>query len=59
MPQYTIRGGYTFKEADGSTKSGGQTIELDDEMAKLHADKIDPVQASAQALDAPADAAHE
>ncbi len=30
----------TFRDSDGSTKGVGQTIELDDEMAKVHATRV-------------------
>lgn len=52
MPLYTIRPGHSFREADGSVKSGGQTIELGEDIAELHADKVDLV----DPLDAPAPA---
>lgn len=39
---YIIRSGCSFVQPDGSKLTGGDTIELDDDVAKLHADKVDP-----------------
>ena len=47
MPQFKVRPGEQFKDADGSIKAGGDTIELDAEMAALHRDKVDPVVSAA------------
>lgn len=53
MPQYKIRPGESFRDSDGSIKGGGETIELCDEMAAVHRDKIVPVP---EELPAPGDA---
>lgn len=45
---YRIRTGAAFRQADGSLLSGGDVIELDDDVAQAHADKLDPVQTPAQ-----------
>lgn len=44
---YRIRAGVAFVHADGSRATGGQLIELDDDVAQAHADKLEPVQAPA------------
>lgn len=38
---YKIKGGCSFRDSDGSIKTGGEFIELDDETAELHKDKLD------------------
>jgi hypothetical protein len=38
--RYTINPGHGFLDGDGSVKSGGQTIELSDEAAAAHRDKV-------------------
>lgn len=38
---YKIKGGHSFRDADGSVKTGGQFIELDDDTAETHDDKLD------------------
>ena len=38
---YLIRGGASFLLGDGSVKTGGDTIELEDDVARIHADKIE------------------
>lgn len=43
MTQYKIRFGESFKQPDGTTLAGGDTIELDDEMASIHRAKIEPL----------------
>lgn len=49
MRSYTIRTGASFVTTDAEGKpvtlTGGQTIELEDDVAAAHADKVDPVQA--------------
>jgi hypothetical protein len=40
---YRIRAGAAFVRADGSRATGGQLIELDDDVAQAHADKLEPV----------------
>jgi hypothetical protein len=47
---YTIRAGASFCVEGGMAleiRTGGQTIELDDDVAALHADKLEPLQTSA------------
>ena len=39
---YTIVRG-TFRESDGSLKVAGQVIELEDDVAASHTDRIEPV----------------
>ena len=46
--RYTIRSGCSFLQADGSRLDGGAEIELEDDVARAHADKIELVQAPAQ-----------
>lgn len=36
-----IKPGYTFVDSDGSLKSGGQMIALDDEIAQAHREKLE------------------
>lgn len=49
MPFYVIRGGCSFLDTDGSTKTGGQTINLNAADAQRFADKL----VGAPALSAP------
>jgi hypothetical protein len=42
---YRIRPGHTFRDSDDSIKGAGEIIELAADTAKLHADKVDLVQA--------------
>lgn len=57
MPRYTIRSGCSFKQPDGTTLAAGDEIELPDDVANSHADKLDllpdegAVQASALLAD--------
>lgn len=45
MPKkYTIRAGFTFRDDDGDLAVGGDTIELEDDVAKLHAHKLELVE---------------
>jgi hypothetical protein len=45
MPKkYKIRDGFTFRGDDGNTAVGGDTIELDDDVAALHAHKLELVE---------------
>jgi hypothetical protein len=46
---YRIRAGAAFVRADGSRATGGQLIELDDDVAQAHADKVELVQEPVQA----------
>lgn len=41
--KYQIRPGESFRDSDDTVKGGGQLIELCDEMAVVHRDKITPV----------------
>lgn len=61
MPRlYTIRTGCAFRQADGSKLTGGQQIELEDDVARDHAEKLEPLpadgepQESARGWDIPA-----
>lgn len=51
MSRYVIRPGHSFELAGGQVATGGEQIELADDVAALHADKVDPVQPSAPAVD--------
>lgn len=42
MPHYRIRPGASFRAPDDSIKTGGQFIELPEELAEHHADKVEP-----------------
>jgi hypothetical protein len=45
MPKkYKIRDGFTFRGDDGQTAGGGDMIELDDDVAELHAHKLELVE---------------
>lgn len=48
---YLIRSGCSFRLADGSLKTAGDLIDLDDDVARDHADKLEPVQAPAPGPD--------
>jgi hypothetical protein len=58
--KYIIRSGCSFRLDDGSLATGGEVIELEDDVATAHADKVEPVPVE-PALDgtAPADQAPE
>lgn len=56
MPQYLIKAGESFRDSDGSIKTGGQTIELDEQMAALHRDKLVETRAVSSTVDATASA---
>ncbi len=43
MRTYTIRTGCSFRLHDGTLRTGGQEIELEDDVAQAHADKIELV----------------
>ena len=45
--KYTINGGFSFLDSDGSTKTGGDTIELSDDVAAAHSEKVTPLEAPA------------
>jgi hypothetical protein len=40
---YTIRSGCSFRRDDGSLATGGESIELEDDVAAAHAEKVEPV----------------
>lgn len=40
MSKYRINPGYSFRDVDGSIKAGGETIELSDDVAEAHAEKV-------------------
>jgi hypothetical protein len=41
---YLIRSGCRFRTADGQVKVAGDVIELDDDVAQVHAEKLEPVE---------------
>jgi hypothetical protein len=41
---YLIRSGCRFRTADGQVKVAGDVIELDDDVAQVHADKLEAVE---------------
>lgn len=43
MPKYRILSGHSFRDGD-KLKIGGDTIELDADMAALHVSKIEPIE---------------
>lgn len=49
--KYKIKPGHSFLDSDGTRKEGGAVIELSDDVAAAHADKIDPAPADAVAVD--------
>ena len=55
--KYRIKPGASFRDSDDSIKTGGQTIELSQDVAALHADKVEPLDAEAAALEAAVQAA--
>lgn len=56
MALRTIRSGAAFRLDDGTLATGGQEIELGDDVAAAHADKLEPLPAEL-AADAAAPAA--
>ena len=38
--KYIIQPGHSFVDSDGTVKTGGQVIELSDDVARTHADKV-------------------
>lgn len=45
MPKkYTIRAGFTFRGDDGEVAGGGDIVELEDDVAQLHAHKLELVE---------------
>jgi hypothetical protein len=53
--KYKILPGNSFRDTDGSVKTGGELIDLDEDAARIHADKVEPV-AVASSPDAAPDA---
>jgi hypothetical protein len=49
---YIINPGHSFLDSDGSTKTGGDTIALADDVAAAQRDKVTPC--AAESADAPA-----
>lgn len=43
--QYKIRAGFTFVMDDRTVKTGGDVLDLEDDVAKDHAHKLEPVEA--------------
>lgn len=43
MKTYKIRSGCSFRVSDTKVKQGGELIDLEDDVAATHADKIEPV----------------
>lgn len=56
MPHYRILPGASFRDVDGTVKTGGESIELPEDLAAQHADKLE-LPAGADEPDA-ADEAH-
>lgn len=55
MKGYIIKPGFSFRLDDaGATRGAGERIELADDVAKLHAEKIDLVVGDAEQASAPA-----
>lgn len=48
MPRYIINSGERFVLPDGTTLSGGDEIELGEDAAALHANRLQPVAAPAE-----------
>jgi hypothetical protein len=48
MKTYTIRDGFSFRMDDNSVKTGGDTIDLDDDVAAMHLHKLEQVTAEAE-----------
>lgn len=45
MKTYTIRTGASFRVSDTRLLTGGETVELEDDVAAAHADKLEPLPA--------------
>lgn len=55
MKTYTIKPGFSFRIDDaGATRGAGERIELADDVATLHAEKVDLVEEGAEQTTAPA-----
>lgn len=39
--KYRILPGHSFRDSDNTVKTGGDTIELSEDVAKAHADKVE------------------
>lgn len=42
---FRIRPGFSFRDHDDTIKGAGETIELDEESAQIHAHKVEPAPA--------------
>lgn len=52
--KYRILPGYSFRDSDETIKTGGDTIELSDDIATKYADRVEALDApAAPASDAP------
>ena len=40
--KYLIKPGFTLVDSDGSLKTGGELIDLSDDFAQAHPDKVEP-----------------
>ena len=49
MSHYTIRAGHSLRDSDGSVKTGGMLIELDDDSAARLHDQVEPAPADTHA----------
>ena len=52
--KYTINPGYNFLDSDGSVKTGGQTIDLSDDVAASNREKVTPYPADVAVAAQPA-----
>lgn len=41
--KYRILPGHSFRDSDNTVKTGGDTIELSEDVAKAHADKVEEI----------------
>ncbi|MEY8688328.1 MAG: hypothetical protein AB9M53_00430 [Leptothrix sp. (in: b-proteobacteria)] len=51
MPHYRILPGASFRDSDGSVKTAGELIDLGDDLAALHADKVERANVEAPPAD--------
>jgi hypothetical protein len=49
MPRYTVRDGHSFDLGGGKTAVAGDEIELEEDVARMHADRVDPVKSGGDA----------
>ncbi len=49
--KYRINPGHSFLDSDGSTKTGGDTIDLSDDVAQQHRDKVTALSEAISATD--------